>query len=170
MLKRNLRDLSLNRFAILLMIVCVMPVFTTVVNANIKADQTHTVKRKKKPSRKHRMTNTQTTQAVGQWGGMGISLTVGQDSSRIQYDCASGEITEKLTVDRNGNFSARGFHTHRTPGPEREDQPPARQPATYTGHIAGDQMTLKVILTADGTQVGNFQLERGNGGRLHRCY
>jgi hypothetical protein len=132
--------------------------------------QTRTVHKRKKPVRKHKMTNSQEKDlAPGQWGGNGISLVVEAASSHIGYDCASGEISEKLTLDRNGNFSARGFHVPRTPGPDRLDNPPNRKPATYTGHVSGETMTLKVVLTGDGTLIGEYQLERGRSGRLHRC-
>lgn len=159
------------KLAVMLLILFSLPTFIMAGYGRSVSDQTHKVAKKKRAVRTHKMVKTQTTDvAPGQWGGTGISLTVGSDSSQIGYDCANGEITERLKIDRSGNFNAGGVFIRRTPGPEREDQPPARQPARYTGHVSGDNMTLKVTLTSDGTQIGEFQLERGKTGRLHRCY
>ena len=171
MFERHRNAGTVINLALLLLFVYSMPTFVTAGYGKSTASQTYNAKKKKRSVRRHKMIKAQTTDvAPGQWGGTGISLTISPDSSQIGYDCANGEITEKLKVDRSSNFSARGVFIARTPGPEREDQPPVRQPARYTGHISGDNMTLKVTLASDGTQIGEFHLERGKTGRLHRCY
>ena len=102
-------------------------------------------------------------------GGTGIGLVVGSNSSKLTYDCAEGEITEKLTIDKLGNFDLKGVHISGMPGPVYIDRPPNRQPVRYTGRITGNTMTLKVVLTDSETTLGNFELDRQKTGRLRRC-
>ena len=170
-----IRNLRLYGAVINIALIVSTPLFASTAtggafHADSHYDQSRTSKKKKRVVRKRPKINIQQKEVpTGQWGGTGINLIVGGDSSEIGYDCASGEITEKLKIDGSGNFRASGVHIRRRPGPEREDDPPARQPATYTGHVSGDTMSLKVVLSADGTTIGNYQLERGKIGRLRRC-
>lgn len=107
--------------------------------------------------------------APGEWGAAGAALTVDESGAQIEYDCARGEITEKLTVDAAGKFNANGTHTRLSPGPLRVGGEPQSQPAHYEGKISGKTMTFKVVLTESGTLVGEFTLEEGKTARLRRC-
>jgi len=42
--------------------------------------------------------------ARGTWGGTHVSLTVGESSATIEYDCAHGLIDGPLLTDRRGRF------------------------------------------------------------------
>lgn len=106
---------------------------------------------------------------TGDWGGSGIRLTVEEKGAKIEYGCADGEITQKVYFDQKGRFTGKGVHIRISPGPTREDMPPERQPAQYTGSISGNSMILKVILTATGASVGEFTLQRGKNVRVTRC-
>ena len=136
-------------------------------------DQTNSnSKRKKKPKKvvKPAMNKPQrTTVPPGNWGGNGIRLVVATALTTIEYDCAHGEITEVLTIDKGGNFNAMGVHIRERGGPIRENDPEKREVAHYTGHVSGNQMTLKVTLVEKDTLIGDFQLELGKNVRLHKC-
>ena len=122
-----------------------------------------------RPKREATM-NRQTRKAVspGNWGGDGIKLEIGDDSSALQFACADGVISEKLFQDGDGNFSAIGSFTRRTPGPQREGGNSA-QKASFVGRISGRSMIIKIMLTESKTSVGEFTLELDKKVRLQRC-
>ena len=136
-------------------------------------DQTNSnSKRKKKPKRvvKPTMNKPQRkTVPPGSWGGNGIRLAVEAASTKIEYDCGHGEITEILKIDGGGNFEAKGVHIRERGGPIRENDREKREVARYAGHISGNQMMLKVTLVEKDTPIGDFQLELGKNVRLHKC-
>lgn len=136
-------------------------------------DQTNSnsrYKRKTKKVVKPKMTvPTRTVVSSGTWGGSGIAVVIEPTSARIEYDCAHGEITESLTIDRNGYFDAKGIHVREMGGPIREDNPSKHEPARYTGRVSANTMTLKVTLTESGTVIGDYEVELGRNPRLHKC-
>jgi hypothetical protein len=105
--------------------------------------------------------------ATGVWGGEHINMKVGAKSATIEYDCASGVIDGPLVVDSNGEFNLHGKHKMERGGPIRQGEEAAQLPATYTGSIRGNTMTLtlKVADTDDQT----FTLEKGKPGELFKC-
>lgn len=106
--------------------------------------------------------------ATGVWGGQHINIKVGANSATIEYDCASGVIDGPLIVDSDGNFKLRGTHHMERGGPTRSDEEPRKIPATYTGSIKGNVMTLTLKLD-DSSDEETFTLERGRDGELFRC-
>ena len=104
---------------------------------------------------------------TGVWGGQHINIEVGEKSARIEYDCASGVIDGPLTVDANGNFKLRGTHRIERGGPIRADDDTKGQPATYTGSIKGNTMTLTLKVGDSDTET--FTLEKGKEGELFKC-
>lgn len=105
--------------------------------------------------------------ATGLWGGQHISIQVGARSATIEYDCANGVIDGPLTVDADGNFNWRGTHRMERGGPIRADEKANEHPATYTGSIKGNTMTLTLKL-AD-SEAETFTLEKGKEGELVKC-
>ena len=105
--------------------------------------------------------------ATGVWGGQHINMKVGANSATIEYDCASGVINGPLVVDRYGNFKLHGTHTMERGGPVRADAQPKPIPATYTGSIKGNTMTLTLKLADSDDET--FTLERGKHGELFKC-
>ena len=103
---------------------------------------------------------------TGVWGGQQINIEVGEKSATIEYDCASGVINGPLTVDANGNFKLRGTHRIERGGPIRADDDTKGQPATYTGSIKGNTMTLTLKV---GDAEETFTLEKGKPGDLVKC-
>jgi len=105
--------------------------------------------------------------STGLWGGQHISMKVGTKSAAIEYDCATGVIKGPLLVDAAGNFELRGTHRMERGGPIRADESRAGQPATYTGAIEGNKMTLTLKL--DDLEPETFTLEKGKEGELVKC-
>jgi hypothetical protein len=112
---------------------------------------------------------TQKMQSIptGNWGGQHINMKVGAKSATIEYDCASGVIQGPLVVDGEGNFKLRGTHRMQRGGPTRADETPNDQPATYTGSIKGNMMTLNLKISDSDEET--FTLEKGKEGELFRC-
>ena len=104
---------------------------------------------------------------TGVWGGQHINIEVGEKSATIEYDCANGVINGPLTVDANGNFKLRGTHRTERGGPIRADDDSRGEPASYTGSIKGNTMTL-TLKVGDG-DAETFTLEKGKEGRLVKC-
>ena len=104
---------------------------------------------------------------TGVWGGQHISIEVGEKSATIEYDCASGVIDGPLVVDKYGNFKLRGTHKIERGGPISPDDTSKGQPASYTGSIKGNTMTL--ILKVGDSDAETFTLEKGKEGELVKC-
>lgn len=105
--------------------------------------------------------------STGMWGGQHISLNVGSKSATIEYDCATGVIDGPLVVDADGRFNLRGTHRTERGGPVRADDNRPGHPATYTGTIKGNTMTL--ILKVGDSDEETFTLEKGKPGELVKC-
>jgi hypothetical protein len=103
----------------------------------------------------------------GLWGGQHISIDVGSKSATIEYDCANGVINGPLVVDADGRFNLRGTHRMEHGGPIREGDNPPGHPATYTGTIKGNTMTL--TLKVGDSEEETFTLEKGKPGELVKC-
>ena len=103
----------------------------------------------------------------GVWGGQHIKIEVGTKSAAIEYDCASGKIEGPLVIDANGNFKLHGIHRMERGGPIRADEKPKEIPATYTGSIKGNTMTL--TLKIEDADEETFTLEKGKPGDLFKC-
>jgi len=105
----------------------------------------------------------------GLWGGQGISMEATDSGATLEFDCASGTITEPIVLDSAGKFSAKGRFARQRPGPTREDDNTEGQPASYSGVVDGENLTLTITLTKDSEKVGDFTLAHGKIGRIRRC-
>ena len=105
----------------------------------------------------------------GKWGGVGVLVEVGANGAKVELDAAHGSIEGPLSLDAEGRFEANGTLVRERPGPTRiggEDA--GAEPARYRGTIAGDTLTLDVILTRSGTAIGPLQAKRGAPARLRK--
>jgi hypothetical protein len=107
--------------------------------------------------------------AQGSWGAPHIRLTVGDSSATIEYDCAHGQIDGPLVIDSRGRFSLKGTHSPEQPGPVRDNEQSAGQPARYAGWTDGKKMTLTVSLIGRQETIGTFNLTLGGAGRIFKC-
>lgn len=109
------------------------------------------------------------TDVNGAWGGEHIALVVSDTGSTIEYDCANGSIAGPIRPGDDGRFENTGIHVRGHGGPMREGEAPDAHPASYSGRVTGDKMTLTVRETDTAMEVGTFTLERGVTGRVLKC-
>ena len=110
-----------------------------------------------------------TTVPEGIWGGVHIGMEVAGKSTAVEYDCAHGMISERLVLDGEGRFRARGTYVREHGGPVREGETPASHPASYSGNVSGKTMTLTVTLTDSSESIGTFTLTQGSEGQVFKC-
>ena len=104
---------------------------------------------------------------TGDWGGTHIGLNLGATGGTIDYDCSSGTIGP-VFPGSGGNFTAAGTHTPGHGGPVREGEVMPTYPATFSGRVSGDRMTL-VGKIANGVELGPFTFRRGAEAGIFRC-
>lgn len=108
--------------------------------------------------------------AAGDWGGKHVHMKVTDGDALLEFDCAKGNITDPITLDAEGRFSAKGRFAREGFGPRVEDESPKGVPALYVGAVKGESLTLTVKLVETGEEVGTYTLTRGSSGRLWRCH
>ena len=106
---------------------------------------------------------------TGVWGGEHITLTVTETGSRLEFDCAHGDIPGKLTPDASGMFATPGVFVREHGGPIREGESPDAHPAMYVGTVTAATLRLTVRLTETNEMVGTFSLIQGSQGRVLKC-
>src|SRR5947209_17714034 len=84
--------------------------------------------------------------STGRWGGRHVALTVTEAGASVEFDCASGEIGEPLTIDGSSALIVDGVFIRERPGSQRAGDEPEKQPARYAGRIDGDTLTFEVTL------------------------
>lgn len=72
------------------------------------------------------------------WGGEHVMLTISTSGATLEFDCATGQISQPIGVDKNGSFDVAGTFTPQHGGPVRKDESTPVQPARYSGHVDGD--------------------------------
>jgi hypothetical protein len=105
----------------------------------------------------------------GTWGGQGVSMEVTDNGASLDFDCATGSITSAIAPDSAGKFTAKGLFARQHPGPTREGEDNEGQPATYTGVIDGENLTLTITLARNNEKAGTFVLGHGKPARIRRC-
>jgi hypothetical protein len=105
---------------------------------------------------------------LGQWGGTHIGLMLTPAGGTIEYDCASGSLTEPLIPRPDGDFSAKGTHTPGHGGPAMEGEILPVHRARFTGIVRGDRMTMTGRVE-NGILLGPFTLRRGAEAGIFRC-
>ena len=95
-------------------------------------------------------------------------MEVTDSGATLDFDCASGTITEPIVPDTAGKFSAKGRFARQRPGPTREGEDEG-QPAIYSGVLDGENLTLTITLDKNSEKVGDYILAHGKMGRIRRC-
>ena len=106
---------------------------------------------------------------LGEWGGEHLGLIATVQGAELEFDCATGRISEAITPDWSGRFSVAGFHSPGHGGPIREDQVSVEFPARFDGTVRGDLMTISITLPDWATTLGPFTLLRGASPRVFKC-
>ncbi len=105
---------------------------------------------------------------AGVWGGDHVSTTVAGTGTHFEFDCAHGDGAP-LVPDARGQFNVTGVFVREHGGPIRQDDAPDSHPATYSGTVTANAMTLTVRLADLGETVGTFTLAYGSPGRVVKC-
>ena len=101
------------------------------------------------------------------WGGQHVEMEVTPGGAHLDFDCATGTISEPVPVDAKGPFRLKGTFTPEHGGPTRDGEPSTTVAATYSGTIDEGAMSLQ-IAAAD-TDVQDFALVRARHGRVFKC-
>jgi hypothetical protein len=105
--------------------------------------------------------------ATGAWGGEHVVLKVSEKGADVEFDCAHGQVTQPIALDKHGDFDVAGTFTPEHGGPVRRDENTPSASARYSGHVDGDTMSLSVTLGKE--KVGIYTLIRGSHPRLTKC-
>jgi hypothetical protein len=105
--------------------------------------------------------------ATGAWGGEHIILEVLEKGAEAEFDCAHGQVTQPIMLDKHGDFDVAGTFTREHGGPVHRDENVSADPARYSGHVDGHTMSLTV--TRGKEKVGSFTLIRGSLPNLTKC-
>lgn len=103
------------------------------------------------------------------WGGRHVSMSVGEEGARLEFDCARGQIDAPFETDAEGRFDLPGTYTRHGPGPIRLGKTPPTRPARYAGRVEGSRMTLSVRLEGSDRPLGEYTLRRGSRGNVVKC-
>ena len=106
------------------------------------------------------------TPAPGAWGGDTLILEIASDGADVEFECARGRIGKPITLDRRGDFDLPGTFAAEGHGPIREGAGSAGK-ARYRGHVAGDTLTLTVVVGDE--RMGPYTLTRGRRPILKKC-
>src|SRR6266508_4218207 len=99
---------------------------------------------------------------AGSWGGDHVLMTVAATGTRLEFDCAHGEIPSVIGVGRNGEFAVTGTYVREHGGPIRLGEIPDSHPAVYSAVIVSSTMTLMIRLTDTNESLGPFALVSGS--------
>ncbi|HET9985335.1 MAG TPA: hypothetical protein VFQ38_17170 [Longimicrobiales bacterium] len=106
--------------------------------------------------------------APGVWGADGANLTVASDHALLELSCAQGTITGPLVVGEAGAVQADGTFGRVGGAPPPDGIFPSYA-ARYTGRLAGDALTLSILVPATAQELGPFVLRKGQHGRIIYC-
>ena len=109
-----------------------------------------------------------TSYLLGPWGGPHAGIAFQGGLADVQFDCASGTIDVPILPAKDGTFEARGTFRAGRPGPVHVGQIYRSEPASYSGKVMKQEMTLTVTLE-DGTALGPFTLIAGAPPQITRC-
>jgi hypothetical protein len=115
-------------------------------------------------ARQNRSTNA--CLATGVWGGDHVILQVNSGGAELEFECATGRITESIHPDSHGDFDVPGEFHPQSHGPTRDDAP-AAQNIHYKGRVEGNTMTFTIV--KQGETLGTYTVTRGEHPALKKC-
>ena len=101
------------------------------------------------------------------WGGDHVRMEVTTSGAELEFDCATGTITDAMP-ETDGTFSLKGTFTPERGGPSRDGET-SRIVATYSGTIENDTMALRIVLDGRDQEATNYVLARGREGNVMKC-
>ena len=110
-------------------------------------------------------TPTPITDVVGTWGGDNAGLIVNGTDVHVHIGCTLGDAVGRIVADENGRFEVSGTYN--------VDAYPVNRgithPASFTGQIVGQTMTLTVSLTDITRVLGPVTLIYGKEPTMGPC-
>ncbi len=105
----------------------------------------------------------------GNWGGQHMGMVVTDTGAKLDYDCASGAITQPLLLDGSGHFTWTGVHHIEHGGPIFEGEQPNTHAAKFTGDASSSRITITVTLTDTTYPSQTYSLTRGASPQVFKC-
>src|SRR5712664_3657676 len=102
------------------------------------------------------------------WGGDHVRMEVTRSGAELEFDCATGTITDAMP-ETEGAFSLKGTFTPERGGPTRDANTSRTVDANYSGTIKNDTMTLRVVMGGQDQEAATYVLVKGREGRLMKC-
>ena len=106
---------------------------------------------------------------TGTWSGEHVALTVTAAGAHVEFDCASGDISQPLMVDPDNRLAVEGVFVQEHGGPVRLGEEPERIPARYSGRLSGQTLAFDVTLIESNETVGTFTVVHGATPRVRKC-
>ena len=110
-------------------------------------------------------TSTHFTEVVGTWGGDNAGLIVTDTDVHVHIGCTLGDALGPIHPDANGRFEATGTYNVDAYPLDRG----IIHPASFTGQIVGQTMTLTVSLTDTARVLGPVTLIYGKEPKMGPC-
>ena len=110
-------------------------------------------------------TPTVPTEIAGTWGGDDAGLIASDTSAHVHIGCTLGDTKEPIRPQPTGEFDVVGTYNVDAYPVDRGIIHPAR----FTGHVAGNKMTLTVTLTDTARTLGPVTLTYGREPKMGPC-
>ena len=105
----------------------------------------------------------------GNWGGQHMGMVVTETGATLEYDCASGAITQPLLLDGSGHFTWTGVHHIEHGGPIFVGEPQNTHAAKFTGSATSDHISITVTLTDTTYPTQTYSMTRGASPQVFKC-
>jgi hypothetical protein len=105
------------------------------------------------------------TDVSGTWGGEDAGLIATDTSAHIHIGCTLGDTKGRIIADLDGHFSITGTYNVDAFPIDRG----ILHPAQFSGVITGRSMSLTVVLTDNGRQLGPVTLTLGKEPKMGPC-
>lgn len=110
-------------------------------------------------------TSTPITDVVGTWGGDNAGMIITGNDVHVHIGCTLGSTVRPIHPDADGRFQSTGTYNVDAYPVDRG----ITHPATFSGRIVGQTMTLTVTLTDTGQVLGPVTLVYGKEPRMGPC-
>ncbi len=110
-------------------------------------------------------TSTPITEVAGTWGGDNAGMIVSGTDAHVHIGCTLGDAVGPIHPDTDGRFEVSGTYNVDAYPVDRG----ITHPASFTGRIVGETMTLTVTLTDNARVLGPVTLIYGKEPKMGPC-
>lgn len=107
-----------------------------------------------------------TIDAVGNWGGEGVSAIITTSGAKIYYNCSHGIIDGPIKINASGEFNATGMYIFEKANPIGSEM---TVPAEFIGIVSQDTLKLTAVIPDIKQTLPTFVLQRNSNGRIIIC-